>query len=237
MEHSNRVYVPRQPGVLISIPVPAKRSDEIDEVLDDVFGEDDDSGPSATDALLVAAGAGAIGVGQLAHLAPAVTVIGVGLIGLGAILPIRSGARRMRHRRHRSRTAAVIGDGIALRQDDPTLARIAQMHDQIHEASKRLMPDIQVRFASVAHALVEEVATLLAGELPVGSVEVEYVKVRAQALAELAATATDPRIGGGDPVRRRAVTEARIEVERVAGGSALTDSTDLRNELLPDADG
>lgn len=235
-ESSNFVYVPGQPGPLISIPVSAQGSDEIDDVLDDVFGEDDDSGPGATDALLVAAGAGAIGVGQLTHLAPAVTVVGVGLVGLGAILPIRSVARRMKDRKHRSRVAAVIGDGIAFRQDQPTLARIAQLHDQILLSSKRLVPNVQERFDSVAHSLVEEVATLLEGQLPVGAAETEYVDARAKALTELAATADDPRIGDGDPVRRKAVTEARIEVEQAAGGSALTDSSDLRNELLPDSD-
>jgi len=233
---SSLVYVPRKPGPLIAIPAPIKRSDDIDEVLDDLFGEDDDSGPSATDAVLVAAGAGAIGVGQLADLAPAVTVVGVGLVGLGAILPIRSATRRMKHRRHRFRTAAVIGGGIALRQDDPILARISQLHDQIRERSKRLVPDVQARFVSVAHSLVEEVATLLEGGLPVGAAEIEYVEARAEALTELAATVDDPRIGDGDLVRRRAVTEARIEVEWAAGGSALTDSADLRDDLLPGPD-
>lgn len=232
-ESSNLVYVPRQPGPLISTSALAQRSDEIDDVLDDVFGRDDDSGPSATDAILVATGAGAIGVGQLADLAPAVTIVGVGLIGLGAILPIRSGFRRMKNRNHRSRTAAVIGDGIPLRQDDPILARIAHLHDQVSERSKRLVPDVQLRFVSVAHSLIEEVATLLKGELPVGRAEVEYVKAREEALMELAATAADPRIGDGDPVRRRAATEARIEIEQAAGGSALTDSAELRNDLLP----
>ena len=128
------------------------------------------------------------------------------------------------------------GDGIAFRQDQPTLARIAQLHDQILQSSKRLVPNVQERFDSVAHSLVEEVATLLKGELPVGPAEADYVEARAAALIELAATADDPRIGDGDPVRRRAVTEARIEVERAAGESALTDSSDLRNELLPDPD-
>lgn len=153
-----------------------------------------------------------------------------------AILPIRSAARHMKHRKHRSRTAAVIGDGVALRQDQPTLARIAQLHDQILQSSRRLVPEVQARFASVAHSLVDEVATLLEGELPVGPAEVDYVEARAEALAELAATANDPRIVDGDLVRRRAVTEARIEVERASGGSALTDTADLRYELCPDPD-
>ncbi len=230
------VYVPRQPGPLISMPEPSRGSDEIDEILDEVFGRDDGRGPSATDAVLVAAGVGAIGVGQLADLAPWVTVVGAGLVGLGAILPIRSALHRVRQRRHRARTSSVIGDGIALRQDDPTLVRIAQLHDRVLDTSDRLVPDVRERVATVTHALVEEVATLLDGNVPAGAAEVEYVEARATALSDLASMVDDPRIGDGDLVRRRALAEARIEVEQAAGGSALTDSADLRDELLPDAD-
>ena len=50
------VYVPRRPGPLVSLNVAPKQADEIDEVLDDLFGAADDRGPSSTDAFLIAAG-------------------------------------------------------------------------------------------------------------------------------------------------------------------------------------
>ncbi len=137
---SDLVYVPRRPGPLITIPTRATRTDEIDDVLDDLFGEDDHRGPSATDAVLVAAGVGAIAIGQLADLPGAITVVGAGLIGLGAILPIRSGTRRLGQRRHRARAASIIGDGIALRRDHPTLARMASVYEQIQRHSEPLVP-------------------------------------------------------------------------------------------------
>ena len=230
------VYVPRRPGPLLTVQTLATPSDEIDEVLDDLFGAEDDRGPSATDAVLVAAGLGAVAVGQLTDMSGAITVVGVGLILLGAILPIRTGFRHLENRKVRIRSAAVIGDGIALRQDHPSLLGIAQLHDQVLAQSDQLVPAARARFAAVAHALVEEVATLLAGEVPVSAAEIDYVETRASALAELAATAADPRIGDGDPVRRQAVTEARIEIERIAGRSALTDCAELRDELLPGPD-
>ncbi len=96
---------------------------------------------------------------------------------------------------------------------------------------------MRTRVVAVAHSLVEEVASLLDGQLPAGAAETDYVAARVQSLADLAATLEDPRIGDGDTTRRQANAEARLEIERVTGGSALTASAELQGELLPDDDG
>lgn len=55
---------------------------------------------------------------------------------------------------------------------------------------------------------------------------------RTHALEDLAATVADQRVGDGETDRRRALVEARYEVEQLAGSSSLTDASDLSRELL-----
>lgn len=231
------VYVPRRPGPLTRTPTRSEQPDEIDGVLDELFGEEDTSGPTATDAILVAGGVAAVAAGQATDLPAGVTVVGFGMVGLGVILPMQAAFRRLTDRRHRSRVSRLAGDGIALRLDDETLAELAQQYEHLLTMSDHLVSDVQQRIRQVAHSLVEEVATLLDGQLPAGPAEFEYVRARADSLATLVGTVGDPRIGDGDSVGRRARTEARLEVERAAGGSALDDAADLNAELSSDADG
>ena len=229
------VYVPPLPGHLISPGSPATGGDDIDAVLDDLFGADDPGGPSITDAILVAVGLGMLTVSVVKHWT-AVQVLGVVLVGLGMVLPIRSVARHLGDRRQRARTGSTIGDALALRQDHPVLRRIADLHERILERSEALVPETRTRVVAVAHGLVEEVARLLGGELPTGDAEIDYVEARARSMSELSATVDDPRVARADDVVRRALSEARIEIERIAGTSALTDSAALRDELLADGD-
>src|SRR4029078_12719494 len=51
------VLVPHVPGPLLR-PASARQRDELDDLVDDLFGEPDERGPSAVDAVLVVAGLG-----------------------------------------------------------------------------------------------------------------------------------------------------------------------------------
>jgi hypothetical protein len=84
----------------------------------------------------------------------------------------------------------------------------------------------------VAHAALLEVASLLGGRPPGAQVEVDYVDARTHALENLAAIVADPRVGDGERDRRRALVEARREVEQLAGSSSLTEASDLSRDLL-----
>ena len=55
---------------------------------------------------------------------------------------------------------------------------------------------------------------------------------RAVALEDLATAIADPRVGDGEADRRRAIAEARREIEALTGTSSVTDARDLSRELL-----
>jgi hypothetical protein len=84
----------------------------------------------------------------------------------------------------------------------------------------------------VAHGALLEVASLLGGRPPGAQVEVDYADARTHALEDLAATVADPRVGDGETDRKRALVEARHEVEQLTGCSSLTEASDLSRELL-----
>lgn len=177
-------------------------------------------------------GIGAIIGGQAASLPTIVTVCGAAALALGAVLPLRSLWRRVGSAKRSGRLHALLGDGRLLQTDHPSIQQLLAAHHRLLSATGRLAPAPQTRVHDVAHAAVVEVAALLDGRTPQAQVEVDYVAARTRALDDLVATVTDPRVGDGETDRRRALVEARREVEQVAGNSSLTDASDLSRELL-----
>ncbi|HEX2782135.1 MAG TPA: hypothetical protein VHN36_01020 [Ilumatobacteraceae bacterium] len=226
------VIVPARPGPLVRLGDLERGHDEIDELLDDVFGEPDDRGPGPVDAILVVGGVGAIIGGQVASLPTAVTVCGAAAVGLGAVLPLRSLWRRVGSARRSSRLQSLLGDGLLLRTDHLSIEQLLAAHQRLLSVTAPLATVPRARVHDVAHAALLEVASLLGGRPPAAQVEVDYVAARAHALDDLAATVADPRVGDGETDRRRALVEARHEVEQLAGSSSLTDASDLSRELL-----
>jgi hypothetical protein len=226
------VIVPARPGPPVRLRDLERGRDEIDELLDDVFGEPDDRGPGAVDATLVVGGLGAIIGGQAASLSTVVTVCGAAAVALGAVLPLRSLWRSVGSARRASRLQALLGDGVLLRTDHPSIEQLLAAHQRLLSVTAPLATAPRARVHDVAHAALLEVASLLGGHPPSAEVEVDYVAARTHALEDLAATVADPRVGDGETDRRRALVAARHEVEQLAGGSSLTDASDLSRELL-----
>lgn len=221
------VIVPTRPGPLVRLRDLERGRDELDELLDDIFGEPDDRGPGPVDAFLVVGGAGAIIAGQAASLPAVVTVIGAAAVGLGAVLPLRSLWLRVGSTRRASRLRSLLGDGLLLRTDHPSIDQLLAAHQRLLSVSAPLATAPCARVHDVAHGTLLEVASLLGGRPPGAQVEVDYVAARTRALEDLAATVSDPRVGDGESDRRRALVEARHEVEQLAGGSSLTDASAL----------
>jgi hypothetical protein len=226
------VIVPARPGPLVRLGDLERGPDEIDELLDDVFGEPDDRGPGPVDAVLVVGGLGVITGGQAASLPAVVTVCGAAAVALGAVLPLRSLWRRVGSARRASRLQSLLGDGVLLRTDHSSIEQLLAAHHRLLSVTAPLATAPRARVHDVAHAALLEVASLLGGRPPVAQVEVDYVAARTHALEDLAATVADPRVGDGETDRRRALVEARREVEQLAGSSSLTDASDLSRELL-----
>ncbi|MDO8392425.1 MAG: hypothetical protein Q7V57_18275 [Actinomycetota bacterium] len=228
------VVVPVQPGPLVALSDLDHRRDDIDDVLDDVFGAPDERGPGAVDALLLVGGAGAVVAGVVASLPSVVVVGGAAAVALGAVLPVRSALRHLAVRRRQARLSDRVGHGSLLRTDHPATAALVAAHTALWTAAGGLASAPRARVQTIAADAAHEVASLLAGRAPVTAEEIAYVEARVAALQQLRATLADPRVGDGEAERRRALVQAREEVEQIGGGSSLTDAAELTRDLLGD---
>jgi hypothetical protein len=226
------VIVPVRPGPLVRLGDLERGRDEVEELLDDLFGPPDDRGPSPADAVLVLGGLGAIIGGQVASLPTIVTVCGAAAVALGAVLPLRSLWRNLTSARRARHLQSLLGDGVLLRTDHASVEQLLAAHHRLSSLTATLAPAPRARVQAVAHAALLEVASLLGGRVPGAEEEIDYVSARTRALENLVATLADPRVGDGEAARRRAHVEARREVEQLTGSSSLTDASELSRELL-----
>ena len=226
------MIVPARPGPLVRLHDLDRGRNDIDELLDDVFGEPDERGPGPVDAVLVVGGLGAVIGAHIASLPAIVTVCGAAAAALGAVLPLRSVLRRAGSMRRSKRLRALLGDGVLLRVDHPRTEQLVAAHARLLRASESLAPAPRMRVHDVAHSALAEVASLLDGRAPSARDEIDYIGARVVALERLVTLVADPRVGDGESDRRRAVVEARREVELLAGSSSLTEAFDLSRELL-----
>jgi hypothetical protein len=226
------VAVPAMPGPLRPLAEAVGRRDDVDGLLDEVVGEPDDRGATIVEGVLIVAGGGAVTLAQVASLPSVVTIGGVLAVALGAILPLRSLWRKAASSRRSARLDAIVGDGLVLRIDAEPTASLAAAYDALRTQSSVLVEDAGRRVREVGHDAMWEVAGLLHGRLPTTDAEREYIDVRARALGDLAQVLLDPRVGDGDGERRQALVQARVEVDRIAGGSSVERAADLALELL-----
>jgi len=227
---SSVVIVPSRPGPLESLGGSERNRDEVDELLDDMFGEPDERGPGVADAVLVVGGAGAV-VGGLAASLPGVVLVGGAVaVALGIVLPVRSGWRRLTANRRQAQLAARLAGGIPMRIDHEAVAELVAAHVRLTEAAHDANTSERSRLQSIAHAAVYEVASLLGGQRPQSPAELEYVQTRTRALGELVDVVVEVGLANGDPIARQARIEARRDVKD-HGGSSLTDAAGLIEEL------
>lgn len=227
------VVVPARPGPLVRLAELAGRRDEIDVVLDDVFGAPDEGGAGPLDAVLLLTGAAGV-IAGLASLAPMwVLVAGAVVFALGAILPLRTFWRRAADARRGARLRSMVGDGTLLRADHPAVVALVVAHDRCADDATVLPAWRRLQVDSVAHGAVAEVATLLAGRSPTVDAEVRYVVARTSALDALSAALVGAVSGNGvaDDDERRTFVDARAEIEQLAAGSAVLDAEALARSL------
>lgn len=229
------VVVPRVAGPLVraSDPVPRGRDrDDLDELIDELF-PDSEGGPGWFDLTAVAAGLGLVAWAALADGLGWALVVGLGVLALGLVLPVRSAWRWAGSSRTARRRDALLARGVPLRTDDALTGRLVRAHDELVAAgSGGEWAGDPARPA--AHQALLEVATLLEGRLPDSVAEREYVAVRAAAIEELAVElrrADVPSAGELDP---GLVAEARVELDALSGGGSLTRLDDLTREARGD---
>jgi hypothetical protein len=223
------VVVPSRPGPVVPLQSLERGRTDIDEALDELFGEPDDRGPGTADAALLLGGVAATVVGFAAGW-PIAVVVGVCAAALGSVLPLRTLWRRVSAGRHASVVRRAIGDGALLRVGDPTLDRLIDAHRAVG-AIDVLDPGDRARADAVAHAALREVATLLDGRVPTSAAELEYVVSRSQALEDLARALRDAPRRDSETERSAALLAARREVEGLTGASSVADANEFAADL------
>lgn len=213
------VVVPSEPGPLQRLPG-ARTPDEVDELLDDLFGPADDGGPGVADALL-ATGGGAAVVAGLVLSTPVVLAAGVGAVLLGSVLPARSLWRQAQQRRLAVQRAEIVGSGTPLRVSSGAVADLVGAYEALFALVTTSPERVGADERAAAHAAVADVATVLGGGTPVDEDEVRFVRDRGDALAALVARLSSSGASRDDAERRRARLAARQEVDRLSGSSSV----------------
>ena len=235
------VVVPRRPGPLIKPPPDKRRHDDLDEVLDELFGEPTREGPGPFDVALVAGGALLVATAWLGWLPRGLGVVGACAAALGLVLPARSLWRRLARRRAVSRLHGTLEQGLPLTLGHDVVRRLADDYERVVAARQPLVGLAQDALEA-AHLALTEVAGLLHGRAPDGPAEEKYVRARAIAVADLAQRLEAAALhGSGDepsgdePLLRDSAVHALEDFEQRTGWSSLTRIELIRNTLDSDS--
>jgi hypothetical protein len=239
------VVVPRTPGPLrVLDDAGAARGDDLDMMIDEVFGPSTDEGPGLFDVVLVVGGIALVVTSWLTGGTGPWFVIGVIAIVLGVALPARSLVRATREQRIVRRQRRVLRTGHALDASDPTVGALVGSYDSLQHAAT--LPGVPVGSAAVeaGHAALLEVASLLDGRPPLSDEEREYVERRTKAIRDLTAQIVrgsrawqrarmrdDADVTEGARERAAAVARAREELEVGTGVGAVDELERLRTRL------
>src|SRR5262245_20412121 len=135
-ERTALVVVPRRPGALIK-PPDKRRRDDLDEVLDELFGEPTREGPGPFDAALVVGGVLLGATAWLGWLPRGLGVLGACAAGLGLILPARSLWQRLARRRAGRRLRGTLEQGLPLGLGHGEVRRLTAAYERIVAAASR----------------------------------------------------------------------------------------------------
>jgi hypothetical protein len=218
------VVVPERAGPLIGLDTGARTPDEIDELVDELFGPDDDGGPSWFDGALIGGGGLVLGIAFVIDVTWLV-VVGAIMIVLGLMLPVRALWRSREARRDERRRASILAEGVPLRVSDAELARLAHAYAMLGALGADRTDDLGRRSYQLGHAAVLEVATLLHGAPVTSDAERAYVEKRIIALEGITRVLREqPTTPAIDPAL---VVEAREQLDDLGGASALTELEQL----------
>jgi hypothetical protein len=219
--------------------------DEIDEVIDELFGPDPGGSPGKMDALLVLGGCALLLWSLLGLHSTGVTVFAAVLIFLGSVLPIRGVWRKANTWHVARRRQAVSSRGIVLNAAHPLTRDLVSAYEQLLEVADQRSAPFKSDAVSAAHLALTESAALIGDAGPTTASEVEYVERRVAAVRELAREmqrhnrlVEEGCIDGLDEERslqRTARALAGKELD-AAGLSSLRELDDLKRVLLRDAD-
>jgi hypothetical protein len=225
------LVVPWAPGPLIRLERGRAR-DDLDELLDDLFGPDDDGGPGWFDVALLAGGVACVAAAIGGVIGSGFLWLGIPSLALGSVLPARSVWRAGQRRRAGRARQQKLGRGLPIDASDTDVDVLIRAYEAlvVAAAARPAAAPLDESAVAAAHTALLEAASLLRGAPPVGPAEREYVRRRAQAIDELvnllrgrnAAVAAEEAQGA----------DAAKELDRAARFEALTE---LDDRLGPDS--
>lgn len=180
------VVVPQQAGPIVPLRAgEGGPQDDLDQLVDEVFGPSTDERPGFFDLLLLTGGAVLLAWALVSGAAAWLVVVAVVAIALGMALPARSLVRRYRAAAVARRVHAAERRGYVLDVTAGCTLAIVRAHEDLCAAA--LLPGsvYSGRALDAAHLAVVEVATLLKGAPPEGAAQEEYVARRTSAIEAL----------------------------------------------------
>jgi hypothetical protein len=244
------VLVPRSVGPIVALePGASGPKDDLDVLVDDVFGPSTDEQPGPFDIALLVGGVVVLAWAVLTGAATWVAVVAVVAIVLGMALPARNLVRRYRGARVSRRLRSAERRGYLLDVTSGSTAQLLEGHVALVAAAALPGSVYSGRALDAAHLALVEVATLLDGAPPDGPAQDEYVARRTAAIAELTGRLTaahrrwrDDKLAGeaAEAERRQrwvaAVTQARDELQAEDRYGSLAQLERLTTRLGREAD-
>ena len=179
------VVVPSTPGPLTDIDRRRQLAgDEIDETLDDWFGDDVDEPVGWLDVALLGIGVAIVVWGLVSGWQGPLPWIGLGLTGLGLAFPIRELSSLAREERTARSVRRLLGDGYYLDAGHPVTADLLEAYATCLRVAGT-SPGAAGAVVEAAHQAVVEVATLLGGRRPTLGAEVAYIRDRERAIRSM----------------------------------------------------
>lgn len=214
------VLVPRSPGPVIDLDGPERVPDEIDELIDELFGPDPGDRPGRTDVMLLVIGLALLLSGLFWVHSTSATVIGALLVFLGLVLPGRSMWRRAGSWRGERRRLSLSRRGHVLNAAHPATAALVRAYADLLVAMAPGTP-LAGEAASAAHLALIESATLVGEEGPKTPEETAYVERRVSAIRGLVTELERHRGFDSAALDERAIDRSLDRRARVLAGEEL----------------
>ncbi len=237
---SRIVIVPRDPGPLVPMFAGDRPPDELDALIDEVFGPSPQARPGPFDVLLVVGGSVLFAWSLLGGSTLGLW-LGVIAVLLGLALPLRAlGRHRSARRENRLRRQAV-GRGLPLDTTDHVVRSLVTAYGALLSTEPARGPSHETgaEAVAIAHQAVVEVASLLEGMPPQSSAQVAYVRKRSEAIRGVtdalkgkhASSARSVGVAStsmpDDTLVRDAIVRAREELETATGVGSVDQLGDI----------
>jgi hypothetical protein len=180
------VIVPRRPALLREQEAASQRPrDELDDLIDDLFGTTTDEKPGRFDAGLVLIGLLLVAwAGILGGPGPALW-FGIAAILLGLALPVRSALRKYGWTRTGGLRKRILDGGLHLDASHPATVALIDGYAHLIQMSCLQGTGDPKRAVTAGHMAVVEVATYLDGQPPETPAKVRFVTIRTDAIEAL----------------------------------------------------